>query len=250
MSQLNLDYMRTSGRILAEALNTVCYGLICPGMSAVRVSELMEEIITSYNEAAPAFLGYNGFPAAACVSVNEEAVHGVPKDSRVLKEGDIVSVDCGVIYKGHYTDACRTVPVGRVPDDTYNLLKTTEEAMNKGIAEMLVGNRIGDISYAIQRYVERRGFKVHLDFTGHGIGHKLHQLPCVPNYGPPGRGDIIVEGMCLAIEPVVFDGDTSSKTLDGGWTVVSNNGNLSAHFEETIIATANGPEIITRLKGS
>lgn len=250
MSQLNLDYMRTSGRILAEALNTVCYSLIGPGMSAAGVSKLMGDIITSYEDSTPAFLGYHGFPAAACVSVNEEVVHGVPREDRILKEGDIVSVDCGVIYKGHYTDACRTIALGLVSTEVEKLLKGTEEAMNKGIENMVVGNHIGDISYSIQRHLERRGLKVHLDFVGHGIGHKLHQPPCVPNYGPPGRGEIIEEGMCLAIEPVVFIGNTASKILKDGWTVVSRNGNLSAHFEETVIATRNGPEVITRLKGS
>ena len=242
--------MRTSGRILAEALSTVCYSLIGPGMSAASISSLIQEVIMSYEDSTPAFLGYHGFPAAACVSINEEAVHTVPREDKVLKEGDIVSVDCGVVYRGHYTDACRTVAIGAVDKEVEDLLKYTEESMNKGIEKALVGNYIGDISYAVQRHIERRGLKIHLDFTGHGIGHKLHQLPCVPNYGPPGRGEAIEEGMCLAIEPVIFIGDTTTKTLKDGWTVVSRNGNLSAHFEETIIATRQGPEVITRLKGS
>jgi methionyl aminopeptidase len=218
-------------------------------MSAVGISNLMQEIIMSYDDSTPAFLGYHGFPAAACVSINDEVVHGLPREGSIIKEGDIVSVDCGVIYRGHYTDACRTIAIGPVAKEVQDLLKYTEESMNKGIDKMLVGNKIGDISYAIQRHVERRGLKVHLDYTGHGIGHKLHQTPCVPNYGPPGRGDIIHEGMCLAIEPVVFIGDTATRTLKDGWTVISKNGNLSAHFEETIIATKEGPEVITRLKG-
>jgi methionyl aminopeptidase len=217
-------------------------------MSASGVSKLIEEIITSYDEATPAFLGYNGFPAAACVSINEEVVHGVPRDDRIIQEGDIVSVDCGVNYKGHFTDACRTVAVSDVDKDILNLINSTEEALNKGIQKAQVGARIGDISNAIQKHVERRGLKVHLEFTGHGIGFNLHQLPCIPNYGPSGRGEIIREGMCLAIEPVIFMGNTASHVLKDGWTVVSRDSGLSAHFEDTIIVTSVGPEVITRMQ--
>lgn len=245
MSKINLNFMRTSGKILSEALIEVSKAAV-PGVSSLDLSKVAEEVILSYKGAFPAFKGYHGFPETACVSVNYEVVHTIPKKETILREGDIVSFDCGVIYSGHYTDACRTLAVGNISPSTSKLLKVTEESLNKGIDAAVVGNRISDISYAIQRHVEKQGLEVNLDFTGHGIGLALHLPPPVPNYGPPGRGLELKPGMCLAIEPVVFDGSPAVRLLEDNWTIVSSKKVLSAHFEDTIIITDSGPEIITR----
>lgn len=246
MPNLDLDMMRQSGRILGETLRFLDEEFIQPGVTTLDVSKKAEEIIRSYGGAVPAFLGYKGFPEAACVSLNCEVVHAIPRKEMVISSGDIVSVDCGVILEGHFTDACRTTAVGHIGSRTAKLLKVTQDALNKGIAAAWAGNRIGDISYAVQKHVERHRFKVSLDYVGHGIGLVLHGPPCVPNYGPPGIGDLIELGTCLAIEPVVFDGPTDTVLLDDRWTVVSEFNSLSAHFEETIIVTEDGPEIVTR----
>lgn len=245
MKDVNLDSMRASAAILAEVLIEV-EAEVKPGVSALDLAMKAEEVILSYKGATPAFKGYHGFPESACVSVNDQVVHAIPLASKVLNEGDVVSVDCGVILDGHYSDACRTFPVGNVGPREKKLLKITKESLDKGIEAAVIGNHVGDISYAIQGHVERNGFKVNLDYTGHGIGLSLHLPPSVPNYGPPGRGPLLSEGMCLAIEPVVFDGPTAVTLNEDKWTAVSLNGNLSAHFEDTIIITNSGPEIITR----
>jgi methionyl aminopeptidase len=191
-------------------------------------------------------LGYRGFPGALCVSVNQEVVHGIPSATRFIQEGDVVSIDCGVVYKDHFTDACRTVAVGEVDSRIRKLIKVTSESLNKGILAAGPGGTIGDISYAIQKHVERHRFNVSLDFIGHGIGRVLHGPPAVPNYGPPGVGEELKPGTCLAIEPVVFDGSIDTILQNDDWTVVSKNDNLSAHFEDTILITGEGPEILTR----
>lgn len=246
MGTVDLDLMRASGKILAEVIQRACDEWIVPGVTPFEVSKKAEEAIFSYENSRPAFLGYKGFPAAACISVNTEVVHGIPSHV-VIKEGDIVSFDCGVVYKEHFTDAARTVMVGTVSERTRRLVKATQESLDKGIAAALVGSHVGNISYAIQRHVERKGFAVSLDFTGHGIGLVLHGEPCIPNYGPPLTGPLLAQGCCLAIEPVVFDGPTDCWLKEDNWTIFSQQGNLSAHFEDTIIVTEKGPEIITRL---
>lgn len=238
--------MRRSGKILGTTLSYLVDEFICPGVSPLDISHKAEEIIRSYEGAVPAFLGYHGFPASACVSVNTQVVHAVPRSDLILKEGDIVSVDCGVIFEGHYSDACRTVGVGNIGTREKKLLKVTEVSLNKGIEAAVPGNYIGDISYAVQRHVERNRFKVSLEFVGHGIGKVLHGPPCVPNYGPPKQGELLEVGLCLAIEPVVFDGSTECTLESDNWTVVSKQGNLSAHFEDTVLVTEEGPEILTR----
>lgn len=243
----NLDLMRHSGKILAETLEFLSSGFIVPGISPLDISKKSEEIIRSYENALPAFLGYNGFPACACVSTNAQVVHSIPSPSFSLKEGDIVSVDLGVLYKEHYTDACRTLPVGNIGTREKKLIKVARESLDKGIEQATLNNRVGDISYAIQKHIERNGFTVSLDYTGHGIGRKLHDEPRVPNYGPPGIGPLLKEGLCLAIEPVVFDGPTDVWLDNDKWTVYSKNGNLSAHFEDTVIITNSKAEIITRI---
>jgi len=237
--------MRKSGSILKDTLKHICYSYIVPGKTAKDVSDEAESFIRDHQDAVPAFLDYHGFPAAACVSINEDVVHAIPSE-RVITEGDIVSVDCGVIYNNHYSDACRTVAVGTVSERTAALLRVTEAALANGIEQAVVGNRIGNISYAIQKTVVRGGFDVSLDFIGHGIGKVLHGHPNIPNYGSPAGGPLIEEGHCYAIEPVVFDGPTDFILCDDGWTIKSKFGNLSAHFEDTVIITKNGPENITR----
>jgi len=245
VSDIDLDLMRESGRMLSETLKFLTVEYIKPGITTLDVSNMAEEFIRSYEGAVPAFLGYNGFTGSACVSVNQQVVHGVP-DNTIINEGDIVSIDCGVIYKEHFSDACRTVAIGDIDPKVSKLIDVTRESLDEGIKKALVGNRIGDISYAIQRHIERNRFKVSLEFVGHGIGKVLHGPPCVPNYGPPNRGPELIAGTCLAIEPVVFDGPPDAKLAPDGWTVYSKYGNLSAHFEDTIIVTEEGPEIITR----
>ncbi len=246
MSKIDLDLMRKCGRILGETLRFLESDCIVPGVSTLDIAEKAHDIIRSYKGAVPAFLGYRGFPGVLCASLNEEVVHGVPLKNNIVKSGDIVSVDCGVEFEGHFTDACRTVAVGDVDVRTRKLIKVTREALDRGIIAARVGNHIGDISYAIQKHVERHRFRVSRDLIGHGIGHVLHGPPAIPNYGPPGDGELIIAGTCLAIEPVVFDGPAEAHIQDDGWTVVSLGGNLSAHWEDTIIATEEGPEIITR----
>ena len=246
MAKLDLEKMRIAGSILCDTLLVLTEYFIKPGVSALDISRKAEEVITSYPGAVPAFKGYRDFPEAACVSVNDQVVHGIPTANLIIGEGDLVSVDCGVQFEGHFSDACRTVAVGDVDPRARKLIKVTREAMDKGIQAAKPGNRIGDISYAIQRHVERHRFRVSLEFVGHGIGLELHGSPCVPNYGPPGLGQVIKPGTCLAIEPVVFDGPADAKLGDDGWTVYSKYGNLSAHYEETILVTEDGPEILTR----
>lgn len=245
---LDLDAMRTSGKVLAEALNYLTESYIRPGISALDISKAANERVIRYPGATSAFLGYRGFPAAACVSVNTQVVHSIPLDSIVLEEGDLVSVDFGVVYKGHYSDACRTVIVGKERSKKeLDLVTTARRSLDAGINAATIGNRVGDISFAIQSVVERCGFRVNLSFCGHGIGRVLHADPPVPNFGKPSTGDRLRVGMCLAIEPVIFDGDPSVFLDADGWTVYSRYGNLSAHTEDTIIITENGPEIITRM---
>jgi len=242
---LDLDTMRASGRILAQVLETACAEWIRVGITPAEISERADQAIRSHQGAVPAFFGYNGFPAAACISVNDEILHGIPSQ-RKLQDGDIVRLDCGVALDGHYTDACRSVVLDPVPQRLRLLLKVTREALDKGIEAARVGNHIGDISYAIQRHVERKGFKASSDFTGHGIGHKLHMAPSIPNCGPPGQGELITEGVCFAIEPVIFDGPMGARLRSDKWTIFSPTQTPSAHFEDTVIVTLFGPEVITR----
>lgn len=246
MGDIDPKLMRICGRILRETLKFLTEGFVRPGHTTLELSLKAEEIIRSYRGALPAFKGYRGYPEALCVSINQEVVHAVPSANRVIQEGDIVSIDCGVVYKDHFTDACRTFGIGTIDPRTKKLIKITSEALNKGIAVVKVGSFIGDISYAIQKHVERHRFNVSLDFIGHGIGRELHGPPAVPNYGPPGRGERLEQGTCLAIEPVVFDGPIETILQNDHWTVLSKNSNLSAHFEDTIIITNEGSEILTR----
>jgi len=204
---------------------------------------LAEEYIKRHG-GIPAFKGYRGYPRSLCVSVNEEVVHGIP-GKRKLKEGDIVSLDLGVLMDGYYGDAAITVPVGKVSELAKKLIKVTEEALYRGIEMARPGNRLSDISHAIQTHVEKAGFSVVREFVGHGIGKQLHEEPQVPNFGPPNRGPRLEPGMVLAIEPMVNTGTWEVRILPNGWTVVTADGGLSAHFEHTVAITDNGPEILS-----
>jgi len=209
-----------------------------------------EELVLKFCEkkrVKPAFKGYRGYPYALCVSVNEVIVHGMPDKEKVLKEGDIVSFDFGVIYEGYVGDAALTVGVGKISEEAKKLLKVTEEALYKGIEKARFGNRIGDISNAIQKHVEAHGFNVIREFVGHGVGRQLHEPPEVPNYGKPGKGPKIEIGMVLAIEPMVSAGDYRVEILEDGWTAVTKDRSLAAHFEHSVAITPEGPEILSRI---
>lgn len=239
-----LDRMRTAGRIVAETL-AIMKEVVKPGITTGEIDRLAEEHIRKCG-AIPAFKGYNGFPSTLCTSVNEEVVHGFP-GLRALITGDIISIDCGAIYEGYVGDSAITLPVGEISIDSRNLLAVCEESLKLGIAQAKIGNRLNDISYAIQSYVEKNGMSVVRDYVGHGIGRKMHEQPQVPNFGKPGRGPRLEIGMALAIEPMVNLGGYQVETLEDGWTVVTKDRRPSAHFEHTVAITENGPEILTRI---
>lgn len=231
-------------RIAAGALEMLAQ-LIKPGVKTKELEEYAEAYIKSKN-GIPAFKGYRGYPASICVSVNNQVVHGIPSQ-RVLKEGDIVSIDLGVIYEGYYGDAARSYAVGNIGEIQKKLLEVTERALYIGIEKARAGNRVGDISSAIQNYVESHGFSVVRAFVGHGIGRFLHEEPQVPNFGTPGKGPRLKEGMTIAIEPMVNTGSPDVMILDDGWTAVTVDGGYSAHFEHTVVITRNGAQILTKL---
>ncbi len=244
-----VEKMRRAGRIVAEVLARIGER-VAPGVTTAELNALAEEVIRRHN-AIPSFKGYppgspHPFPAAICASVNEELVHGIP-GPRVLQEGDILSVDVGAIYEGYHGDAARTFPVGEIDEEAQRLLEVTEGALYAGIAQARAGNRTGDISAAIQRYVEQHGFNVVREYTGHGIGRRMHEDPQVPNFGRPGHGIVLRSGMTIALEPMVLAGDYRVRVLDDHWTVVSADGRLTAHFEHTILVRDGEAEILTRL---
>ncbi len=244
-SRREIEIMRDANRIVAEVLITL-KEIIEPGMDTEYLNKKAEEI-TEKHGAKPAFKGYMGYPKSLCVSINSEIVHGIPSKSKKIREGDIVSLDFGVIYKGYYGDAALTVAVGEVSDVARKLMKVTEESLYRGIEAAQPGNHLGDIGHAVQSYVEANGFNVVRDFVGHGIGKQLHEEPQVPNYGKPGEGVLLREGMTLAIEPMVTEGTWKVKVLEDGWTAVTADGKLAAHYEHTIAITSNGPEILSKL---
>ena len=239
-----LDKMRTAGRAVGEILQKLT-DMIKPGVTTKDINEFAEKYVRSL-KMMPAFLGYRGYPASACVSINDEVVHGIPNASRVLKEGDIVSVDMGVIYEGYYGDAAKTYAVGSISDTANKLLKITELSLQKAIEQVLPDKRLGDVSYAVQKTVEDAGFSVVRDFVGHGIGRAMHEEPPIPNFGKAGTGVKLQPGMVLAVEPMVNVGGYEVNILDDGWTVVTRDGSLSAHFEHTIAITEEGHEILTK----
>lgn len=243
-SESEIKLMRTSGKFVGQALAELGKK-IKPGVTTQELDKFAYEFFKK-NDCVPAFLGYHGYPATICTSVNDEVVHGIP-GKRVLKEGDIVGVDIGAFYKGYCGDSARTFAVGKVPPEASRLLNVTFEALNKGISRCVAGNRISDIGHAIQEYVEGQGFSVVKDYVGHGIGQAMHEEPQVPNYGKPHQGPKIVEGMCLALEPMVNMGGDEVKVLEDGWTVVTKDGKFSAHFEDTVVVLETGPENLTRI---
>ena len=244
-SPRELEAMRQAGQVVARMIaalkQAVEPGLTTRDLDVVAVKELKRQ------GAKPAFLGYRGFPATICTSVNEEVVHGIPGD-RVLKEGDLVKVDVGAIVDGLYGDAAVTLPVGQVSDEAMRLMETTKGSLDAAIAVVKAGNRLGDIGAAVQEYAESRGYGVVREYVGHGIGRKLHEEPQVPNYGVAGRGQLLHAGMVIAVEPMVNVGTWRTQALDDGWTVVTADGQLSAHFEHTMAVGEEGAEILTLLK--
>jgi methionyl aminopeptidase len=230
--------------IVGKTLDAV-KAIVKPGITTAEIESFVDAYIRK-NNAVPAFKGYRGYPASTCTSVNDEVIHGIPSD-RVLKEGDILSVDLGVYKDGFYGDAAYTFPVGKIHPDTERLLKVTAEALYIGIENARADNRVSDISYSIQNHVESNGFSVVRAFVGHGIGSELHEEPQIPNFGLPGRGPRLRPGMTLAIEPMVNEGGYDVLILDDGWTVVTKDGKLSAHFEHTILVTLDKPRILTKI---
>ena len=243
-SESELKLMRTSGKVVGQLLIEL-EKRIKPGVTTLELDKFAYEFFKK-NDCVPAFLGYHGYPATICASVNEQVVHGIP-DKRVLKEGDVVGIDVGAFYKGYCGDSARTFAVGKVNPEIKKLLQTTFESLDKGIELCRVGNRISDIGHAVQEYAESKGYSVVKDYVGHGIGQAMHEEPQVPNYGKPHQGPRLVEGMCLALEPMVNMGGDEVRVLEDGWTVVTKDGKFSAHFEDTIAILADGPENLTRI---
>lgn len=243
-SAAEVDAMARAGSILG-ALHREIETHIAPGVSTARLDEVAEEFIRSHDDAVPAFKGLYGFPATLCTSVNEEVVHGIPSPRRVLQEGDIVSVDAGVRLDGWYADAARTFGVGSIDAESARLLRVTREALDAGIEQAKPGRRLGDVGHAIQRVAEAAGFGVVRDLVGHGLGREPHEEPQVPNYGTPGRGLKLQAGLVMAIEPMVNAGGIGVRTLGDRWTVVSEDGSRSAHFEETVAVTDAGARVLT-----
>ena len=242
-SASELEIMEEANQIVAQTLCMLQRHII-PGVTTLQLDQLAEKYARK-KKSIPAFKGYRGFPGSLCVSLNEQVVHGIPSRKVVLKDGDIISIDFGVKYKGYYGDAAITVPVGSVDKEAENLLKITRESLYKAIEQVKVGNRIFDISQAVQDYVEERGYSVVRQFVGHGIGQHLHEPPEIPNYKRTGRSPKLLAGMVLAIEPMVNAGTHEVKILGDGWTVVTIDKSLSAHFEHSIAVTENGPLILS-----
>lgn len=244
-SARELDVMAAGGKILAGTLDLLRKS-VKPGLSTQELDRIAETFIRDHEGASPAFKGLYGFPGSICSSINEEIVHGIPSKKRVLNEGDIVSLDVGVGYKGLFTDAAITVPVGGIDAETKRLLDVTRKSLDAGIAAAKVGNQVGDIGAAVQAVVEAAGFSVVRELVGHGVGVAMHEEPQVPNYGKPHRGAKLNPGLTIAIEPMVNVGGSAVKTLPDRWTIVTVDGSRSAHFEHTVAITENGPWVLTR----
>lgn len=242
-----LSVMRKAGLISQRALR-LAGDMVEPGVSTWEIDQAVRRYIEKEG-ATPNFLGYGGFPASACISVNEVVIHGIPSKSQILKKGDIVDIDTGALYEGFNGDNAWTYPCGEISEEAQKLLDATREALFKGIEQARPGNRIGDVGHAIQEYVEARGYSVVREFVGHGVGAKLHEDPSVPNYGTPGRGVRLLPGMVIAIEPMINIGRPEVRILSDGWTTVTKDGSLSAHFEHTVAITTDGPVLLTGLDG-
>jgi methionyl aminopeptidase len=240
-----LTLMRDACRVSAGALK-VAGEAVKPGVTTLEIDRIAYEFIIAHG-AEPAFLNYGGFPATACISINDEVIHGIPSKERVIKEGDLVSIDLGAKLHGYVGDNAATFAAGRISPEAQRLSDTTRESLYEGIRAAVPGGRIGDIGAAIERYCTERGFSVVRDYTGHGVGAELHEDPSVPNFGTPGRGVRLLPGMTIAIEPMINQGVEEVKRLSDGWTVKTRDGKLSAHFEHTVAITADGPKILTAL---
>jgi methionyl aminopeptidase len=236
--------MRAAGRLVGDVL-TALSAKVVPGVTTAELDELAEQLITLAG-AVPAFKGYHGYPATICASINEEVIHGIPSGRRPLQEGDVISIDVGASLAGYFGDSAVTLPVGRVSEQAALLLRVTEESLYKAIECVRPGNRISDIGHAVQAHVEAHGFSVVREFVGHGIGTALHEEPQIPNYGTAGRGPRLAEGMALAIEPMVNAGKPAVKVLGDGWTAVTKDRQLSAHFEHTVVVTEDGCRVLTQ----
>ena len=245
-SEREIELMREAGRILAKVHEELGKELKA-GMSTKEIDRICEQLIRGYG-CIPSFLNYEGFPASVCVSINDEVVHGIPNKHRYIQEGDIVSVDVGAFLDGFHGDCAATFACGQVSDEAMHLIHVTEQSFWEGIKLARSGNRVYDISHAVQQYVEANGCSVVRDFVGHGVGAKLHEPPEVPNFGPAGHGPRLQPGMTIAVEPMVCAGDWRVKVLKDGWTTVSADGSLTAHYENTILITDGEPEVLTRVE--
>ena len=237
--------MRDAGKIVAEVL-ALMKEHVEPGVSTWELDEIAENYIRKCG-AVPTFLGYGGFPASICASINEQVVHGIPNRNCILNEGDIFSIDVGATFRGYVGDAARTFPVGKISDENARLIEVTRQSFYEGLAHAKKGNRLGDISNAIQRYVEKNGYSVIRDLVGHGVGENMHEDPMVPNYGKKGRGIKLCEGLTIAVEPMVAAGHYALEQLADNWTYVTRDGSMAAHYENTFAITDGEPEILTRL---
>jgi len=244
-SPAEIERLRSSGRMVREILEEM-RRQVQPGVTTLDLERFAEKRLRQLG-VAPAFKGYRGYPCCLCASVNEEIVHGIPSGRRVLKAGDIVSLDLGIILKGYYGDSALTVPVSEISGPLQRLLRVTEESLDLAIQKARAGNRLGDISAAVQQHAERNGFSVVREFVGHGIGREMHEEPQIPNFGKPGHGPLLKPGMVLAIEPMVTEGGNAVRVLDDHWTAVTADGGYSAHFEHMVAVTSNGPDVLTRL---
>ena len=245
-SAREIELMAQGGKILAATVEHLRRA-VRPGLSTGELDQIAEDFIRSHEGATPAFKGLYGFPGSICTSINSEVVHGIPSRKRVLKEGDVISIDVGVGYQGYFTDSAVTVPVGPIDAETQRLLDVTQEALAAGIAAAKPGNHVGDIGAAVQAVVERAHFSIVRDLVGHGIGTEFHEEPQVPNYGKPKRREKLVPGLTIAIEPMVNAGGPGTKTLSDKWTIVTVDGSRSAHFEHTVAITDAGPRVLTAL---
>ncbi len=244
-SEREIKQMLLACRISAEALQ-VAGRAVEPGVSTWEIDKIVRNFMESKG-AKPTFLNYNGFPASACISINDEVIHGIPDKAHILRAGDIVSIDLGAFIDGYTGDTAATFACGDISPEAKRLIETTEQSLYLGIEKAVPGGRLGDIGFAVQHYCEERGFGVVREYTGHGVGRHLHEDPAVPNYGTPGRGVRLVPGMTIAIEPMINGGTASVKTLSNGWTVKTADGKLSAHFEHSVAVTSDGPLIMTKL---
>lgn len=244
-SPREIELMRKANQIVAET-HIFLAEQIKAGITTAEIDRMGDEFIRNKG-AVPSFKGYRGYPASICVSINNEVVHGIPSKKMIIAEGDIVSLDIGTYYKGFHGDAARTLGVGKISNEAARLIEVAEQSFYRGIEKAVPGNRLSDISHAVQTFVEKNGFSVVREYVGHGIGREMHESPQIPNFGPSGRGPVLKAGMTLAIEPMVNIGSYKVKTLEDGWTVVTKDGSLSAHYENTIAISEDVPQILSKL---